>query len=357
VLSIVTLENIDAVIYARGLRLQTTKTQMKYLLFLLAIVMAFPVSAFAASGGFLFTTFRDETTPMSEQIYMGVSDDGRNWEALNGGNPILVSDVGEKGVRDSFLLRSHNGRKFWLIGTDLCIARNSDWHRATHAGSRSIVVWESNDLVHWSPPRLAVVGADDAGCVWAPEAIYDQETGDYLVYWASTTAGDNYSKQRIWAAHTKDFRSFDKPFMYDEKPNHVIDIDIAQDGDAYYRFTKDDKLKSVTMESSKDLMGPWQEMPQFTAGQGKNFEGPICFLLEAAKAGGLPVWCLLLDNVSDRIGAGAAGYMPFVTNDLSTGLFTPATDFHFPYPFRHGSVLAVTAGELKRLKSAYNDQR
>jgi hypothetical protein len=292
---------------------------------------------------------------MSEQIYMGISEDGRHWDALKGGDPVLVSDVGERGVRDSFLLRSHDGRKFWIIATDLCVARNRDWTRATHAGSRSIVVWESGDLVHWSSPRLASVGASDAGCVWAPEAIYDQETGDYLVYWASTTARDNFSKQRIWAAHTRDFRSFDEPFIYDEKPNHVIDIDIVRDGDTYYRFTKDDKLKSVSMETGKKLMGPWQEMPQFTAGQGKNFEGPICFRLEAATAGRPPVWCLLLDDVSDRIGPGAAGYLPFVTDDLSGGRFTPATDFHFPYPFRHGSVLAITAAELKRLKSAYPD--
>lgn len=110
--------------------------------------------ASAAGGGFLFTTFRDEATPLSEQIYMAISEDGRNWDALNGGAPVLVSDVGEKGVRDSFLLRSHDGQKVWLIATDLCIARNRDWNRATHAGSRSIVIWESS-----------------AGCAWAPEAM------------------------------------------------------------------------------------------------------------------------------------------------------------------------------------------
>ena len=65
----------------------------------------------SAQGGFLFSTFRDETTPMSEQIYFGVSRDGKKWNSLNGGNPVLVSDVGEYGVRDSFLLRSHNGPK------------------------------------------------------------------------------------------------------------------------------------------------------------------------------------------------------------------------------------------------------
>jgi hypothetical protein len=290
---------------------------------------------------------------MSEQIYFGVSQDGRQWEALNRGNPVLVSDVGENGVRDSFLLRSHDGLKVWLIATDLCINRNNDWHRATHAGSQSIVVWESTDLVHWSPPRLALVAPEGAGCVWAPEAIYDEEAGDYLVYWASTTKSDNYAKQRIWAAHTRDFCTFDKPFVYVERPNHVIDIHITRDGDVYYRFIKDDKDKSVSMASSKKLMGPWQEMEQFMAGKGKNFEGPICYQLKAAADSQPPVWCLLLDNVSDRIGPGAFGYMPFVTSDLSTGRFTPATDLQFPYAFRHGSVLAITQDELERLKFAY----
>lgn len=322
---------------------------------LLALVAATlpAIHAAAAEGGFLFTTFRDETTTMSEQIYMGISDDGRHWEELSGGKPVLVSDVGEKGVRDSFLLRSHDGQKVWLIATDLCVARNSDWKRAAQAGSRSIVVWESSDLVHWSKPRLALVAPQDAGCVWAPEAIYDGDAGDYLVCWASTTARDNFSKQRIWAARTKDFRSFGTPFIYVEQPNHVIDIDIVRDGDTFYRFIKDDKDKCVSMATSKKLLGPWQAMPQFTAGQGKNFEGPICFQLKTAANGQPPVWCLLLDNVSDRIGSGAFGYMPFLSNDLGTGQFRPATDFHFPYPFRHGSVLAITTAERERLKSAY----
>lgn len=309
--------------------------------------------ASAPEGGFLFTTFRDEATPMTEQIYMGISEDGRNWQALNDGKPVLVSDVGEKGVRDSFLLRSRDGQKVWLIATDLSIARNRDWHRATHAGSRSIVVWESDDLAHWSPPRLALVAPGDAGCAWAPEAIYDEDAGDYLVYWASTTGRDNFSKLRIWAAHTKDFRSFSTPFVYDEKPQHVIDVHIVRDDDAYYRFAKDDRAKTITMETSRNLMGPWDAMPQFSLGQMKNLEGPICFQLKAAADDQLAEWCLLLDNVGKRVGAGAAGYEPYVTHDLSTGQFTRATDFRFPYGFRHGAVLPITKAERERLKAAY----
>jgi hypothetical protein len=177
------------------------------------------------------------------------------------------------------------------------------------------------------------------------------------VCWASTTARDNFSKLRLWATRTKDFRSFEAPFIYDERPNHVIDIHFVSDVRTYYRFTKDDKDKSVRMETSKKLMGPWQEMPQFTAGQGKNFEGPICFRLRPSSDGQPPLWCLLLDNVSDRIGSGAFGYMPFVSQDLSTGEFTAANDFHFPYSFRHGAVLPITTAERERLKSAYSDSQ
>jgi hypothetical protein len=317
------------------------------------LVFIFPVCASAAQDAFLFTTMKDQSLPISEQIYFAVSTDGKQWESLNGGDPVLLSDVGEKGVRDSFILRSHDGQKFWLIATDLCINRTKDWGRATHAGSKSIVVWESADLVHWSSPWLAKVSPDDAGCTWAPEAIYNEEAGDYLVYWASMTRRDNYAKQRIWAAHTKDFRTFDKPFIYLEKPNHVIDINITRDGDTYYRFTKDDKDKNVTMASSKKLSGPWAEIEQFIAGKGTNSEGPICYQLKPAADGQPPDWCLLLDNLRGN----ARGYEPFVTHDLSSGEFTPAADFKFPYRFRHGSVLPITTAELQRLKSAYPDPR
>ena len=125
-----------------------------------------------------------------------------------------------------------------------------------------------------------------------------------------------------------------------------------RDGETYYRFIKDDKIKSVTMETSRKLMGPWQELPQFTSGQGKNSEGPICFRLKATGNGQPPEWCLLLDDLS---GSGARCYMPYVSDDLSTGQFTPATDFHFPFPFRHGSVLPITTEERERLQSAYPD--
>jgi hypothetical protein len=317
-------------------------------LLILVITMLTNGAAFATDGGFLFVTFNSETTPMSEQIYFGLSKDGLNWEALNNTKPVLVSTVGEKGVRDPYLLHSHDGKKFYLLATDLSINLNRDWRRATHEGSKSLVIWDSEDLVHWSEPRLVQVAADDAGCTWAPEAMYDENTQDYLVFWASTTASDNFAKQRIWAARTTDFITFGKPFIYVENQGNVIDADIVNDNGKYYRFSKDETYKAIKMEVSDKLMGPWQDVPDFSLAKMTGYEGPECFLLEPAANGNPPTWCLILDYYSK-----GGGYKPFVSHDLATGQFTPMADMHFPFKFRHGFPLAITSDEYDRLKAAY----
>ena len=124
----------------------------------LGFVLLAGASVWAADGGFLFVTFKGEQTPMSEQIYFAVSPDGCHWHALNGSQPVLTSKLGEKGVRDPYLVRSPDGKAFHIVATDLSINLNHDWNPPTHAGSKSIVVWDSADLVHWSPPRQGRAG-------------------------------------------------------------------------------------------------------------------------------------------------------------------------------------------------------
>lgn len=317
---------------------------------LLAICIAGASSAMGRApssekGGYLFATFKGEATPMTEQIYFMVSENGRDWEALNNGEPVLVSTVGEKGVRDPYIMRSHDGSKFYMIATDLSINLNGDWWRAQSAASKSIVIWESEDLVNWSEPRLVKVAADDAGCTWAPEAVYDEERGEYMVFWASLTARDNFSKQRIWAARTKDFKTFSEPFIYIEKPTTVIDTTIIRENDTYYRFTKDEQYKAITMEESKDLMSGWKDVEGFSLAQLKGYEGPTCFMTEPAKDGQPAKWTLLLDQYST-----GAGYQPFDTDDLGSGNFVAGSAMNFPFhPVRHGTVLPITGAEMSRL--------
>lgn len=318
---------------------------MKRLLTCLIYVCLASLACAADTGGYLFATFRGEGTPMTEQVYFMLSEDGRDWQALNNGEPILVSTVGEKGVRDPFIIRSPDNTKFFLIATDLSIHLNHDWGRAVRAGSQSIVVWESEDLVNWSEPRLVKVAPDDAGCTWAPEAVYDEERGEYMVFWASLTARDNFSKHRIWAAHTKDFKTFSEPFIYIEKPNTVIDTTIIRDRGVYYRFTKDERYKAITMETSPQLMGGWEDVSDFSLNRLTGYEGPTCFQIAPPSEGQPARWCLLLDWYSR-----GKGYQPYETADLATGDFQPSEQMTFPFsPVRHGTVVPVTQTEFDAL--------
>lgn len=305
----------------------------------------------ADMGGYLFVTFRGEGTPMTEQVYFMVSENGRDWQALNDSKPILVSTVGEKGVRDPYIIRSPDNKKVYLIATDLSIHLNGDWGRAQTAASQSIVVWESEDLVNWSEPRLVKVADDKAGCTWAPEAVYDAEREEYMVFWASKTGDDDFKKHRIWAARTKDFKEFGEPFIYIEKPNTVIDTTIIRENGMYYRFTKDERDKAITMETCRSIMGDWVEVGDFSLKKLRGYEGPTCFMIKPAQAGKPAQWCLLLDWYSK-----GRGYQPYDTENLGKGQFVEGGRMNFPFhPVRHGTVMPVTAEEMDRLVGKWGE--
>lgn len=298
-------------------------------------------------GGFLFVTFRGEATPMTEQVYFMLSEDAKDWDALNGGEPALVSTVGERGVRDPYIFRKPDGSGFVLIATDLSINLNPDWDRAQTSASQSIVIWESADLVNWSEPRLAKVAAKDAGSTWAPEIVFDRESQSYMIFWASRTGRDGFAKHRIWATMTKDFRSFGEPFVYIEKPDTVIDTTVIQQGDSWYRFTKDEREKTITMEVSDHLLQGWRDVETFNLGDLRGYEGPTAFVGEYTEEGTPKRWNLLLDWY-----ATGEGYQAYVTENLASGIFEKDTEMTFPFhPVRHGSVLALTAEEYERLKT------
>ena len=58
--------------------------------------------------GYLLVTFTGEGSANGEQVYMSLAqeDQGFNFQALNGNQPVLSSIASEKGVRDPFVYRS-----------------------------------------------------------------------------------------------------------------------------------------------------------------------------------------------------------------------------------------------------------
>lgn len=301
-------------------------------------------------SGYLFVHFTGEQ-PDGEQVYFAYSENGLHYKDLNAGLPVLRSELGEKGVRDPFIVRSPKEDKFYLIATDLRIASGKGWGAAVEAGSRDIIVWESGDLVNWSEPWPVTVGVEGAGCVWAPEAIYDEAADEFLVFWASATQEHHEveRKQKIYSARTRDFRVFTAAEKYIERDNHIIDTTIIAEGGHYYRFSKDETTKNIRVEKGASLdkdAFSFVEAPVLEAIMG--VEGPEIFKLNNREE-----WCLIVDRYAE-----GKGYLPLLTSDLNSGEFRVLPNGEFDLgksKKRHGGILPVTAEECSRLVAAFGD--
>lgn len=253
-------------------------------------------------GAYLFVSFTGESE-IGEQIYFSVSLDGLHWEDLNGGRPVLSSSIGEKGVRDPYIIRSCIDNKFYIIATDLRIANEKGWDIAVNHGSKSIIVWESEDLIRWSREKSIEVGVKDAGCVWAPEAIYDRTKDAYLVFWASNVKEtlEETAKHKIYCSYTRDFRNFTPADKYITRENDVIDTTIFEEQGVYYRFSKDETEKNIQIDKGEILNSAlFTPVPAPVIDSIHGVEGPTIFKFNDRQE-----WCLMVDQYAAR-----AGYLP-----------------------------------------------
>lgn len=306
---------------------------------------------------YLFVHFKEKITPDGEAVYFGISKDGYNWEAVNGGNPILMSTLGDKGCRDIEIVRLHTGG-FMIITTDLCIATkfdenyNVDWKHINSHGSKSLCMWYTPDLVHFSEQRLVHFGRDDFGCMWAPEVFFDEENEEYLIHWGSTVEEDNYTHMSIYCSVTKDFETFSEPKLYFTKDNEILDSHITKVGDTYHLFYKNSSNPPMNMHAtSKNLYGPFEHDQNFQDYMENeiyhpgSYEGATTFTLPDGK------WCFMADFFGcekDKM-----GYVPFISSKPGDMNFTRCPDaFKFPYGFKHGKCIEITENEYENFKNA-----
>lgn len=304
-----------------------------------------------------------------EQIYFAVGKDPLHFTDLNAGKPILESTVGNMGVRDPYIIRSYEGDKFYLIATDLRVQTQGF---ETEKGSLYMVVWESPDLINWSEPRLADLGARafvekngyHLGCVYAPEAIFDELTGEYVVFWTSriypdypaTLSGRRY---KVFYSRTRDFVHFTPGEIYiDRTPGDIIDTSMIQASDGKYYRVSADGLMSI--EKADYILGEWKTISDLTnlhkrmngyleywadtnvELRGKLIEGPQLFKFNDEDIYGL---------YSDNYQKPGLGYIPTTTTEISD---TTGTKWQLytrdQYDFgklrkRHGSIIGITEEE------------
>ena len=364
----------------------------------------------APNVGYAAVTFLSDANTtggkIGEALYESATSTERNdffsFSPINNGDPVITSKTDTTGLRDPYVLRSHDGDEYYMIATDLKVSRQG-WGQNQQYGSLKIEAWKSKDMVNWTRTNAddgsdagIVVNSPNQGMTWAPEAFWDDALNAYVVFFSSRAYTDGSRSTAINGkkgspynivryAITRDFRTFTPAKDWQDTGYSRIDSTVFKIGSYYYRMTKNEESgaagsyvvdgKSTFLERSKcltcttsssdpdaDETSTWRLLDQRLL----PFEGPESIALNK-------------DDVNQNdagdamvIMADSGGYQPFMTSktDLSRtdwshrlsqtpGWFTQkkpgkgvtgyVTDDGMPTPKRHGAFVAVPRNVLEAM--------
>ncbi|OZG65931.1 glycoside hydrolase family 43 protein [Bifidobacterium eulemuris] len=362
--------------------------------------------------GYLLVHFLEDDKGYAERIYLDVSqgDNPERWHPLNGGAPILTSNLGTTGVRDPYLVRDPETGTVYIIATDLRVFGGDDivleqdlqgcdpdeqdwesywsikWTHWSHHGSTKLIVWKSEDLVHWSEPweldvsRRPDGGKEELGMAWAPECLWVPDyhpqghvggRGAFVVYWSSRLFdssdpdhSDASAYDRVMWGATRDFtnETFEFGGTFIDRGHNTIDTTMLQrrlpDGKIRtYRATKDNGPRPGIWLDATDARRWWEDDAEWTVLQENigveyvpdrdpsGVEGPALFASHSDDK------VYLYVDVIPSI-----GYRPMVAVDPDKGFeYLETPDFVMAPHTKHGGVLSLTKAEYDRLRD--NDGR
>lgn len=289
-------------------------------------------------AGYLFVYFTGNDISQ-EAICFALSNDGLSWHKLNGGRPVIDSKVisSTGGVRDPHILRGEDGHTFYMVATDMVSANGWDSNRA-------MVLLKSEDLINWSHSIINIQqtykGQDDLKRVWAPQTIYDHKANKYMIYWSMKHSD---GPDIIYYAYANDsftgLTGEPRPLFIPADRKSCIDGDIVYKDGKYHLFYKTEGHGNGIKVAVTDELtsGRWTESPDYKQQTDQAVEGAGTF-----KLSGTDKYILMYDLYT------SGRYQFTETTDLEhfRAIDSKVTmDFH---P-RHGTVMAVTRDEMKRL--------
>lgn len=289
-------------------------------------------------AGYLFVYFTGNDIKQ-ESIHYAISYNGYNYCSLNNNKPIIssaeISSTG--GVRDPHILRSKDGKSFYMVVTDMVCANGWDSNRA-------MVLMKSDDLINWSHTVINIQekyeGQENLKRVWAPQTIFDEEIGKYMIYWSMQHGSG--SDIIYYAYANDDFNDLicePKPLFIPENKTSCIDGDIVYKDGIYYMFYKTEgNGNGIKVATTKSLTsGVWEEKPDYKQQTKDAVEGSCTFKLI-----GQDKYILMYDVYM------SGKYQFTETTDFESFKVVDqeiSMDFH---P-RHGTVIPITRNEMKRL--------
>lgn len=308
-------------------------------LFLLLLFLTGCSSNKSECKAYLFTYFTGNGEGQ-EAIHFALSNDGYNYYTVNDNQPVIdskaISSTG--GVRDPHILRSHDGNMFYMVVTDMQVAENG-W-----GANHGLVLLKSSDLINWESSAINITEKfaeyKDVNRVWAPQTIYDEKAGKYMVYW-SMRFGEG-SDIFYYSYANKDFTDLETvPQVLYKDPNGgaTIDADIVEkDGEFHMFFKTESDGQGIKKAVSSTLTGGYVVKDDKILNQTTDaVEGSSVFKLINSDT------YMLIYDMYKR-----GRYQFTESTDLSNFTVvdnTVSMDFH---P-RHGSVIAITEKEAQRV--------
>jgi hypothetical protein len=301
----------------------------------LLILSFFLVLTACNQKAYLFSSFRE---PATEGLRLAYSFDGYHWTDLD--TTFLRPAVDDRVMRDPSIAQGPDGT-YHLVFT-------SAWK-----GNKCFGYASSKDLIHWSEQRAVPVMQHEPSTVnvWAPELFYDEDGGEFIIFWASTIPHrfpkgieEEDNNHRMYYTTTKDFKTFTDTQLFLDPGFSVIDCVIVKRGKNDYVLVLKDNTRpnrNIKVAFSQHPLGPYSEpsapfTPNFT-------EGPT-----VAKVG--ENYLIYYDQYRDKI------YGAMLTKDFKT--FTNVTkEVSLPDGHKHGTIFEVRKKEAKRLLKTVRDNQ
>lgn len=347
-------------------------TLMAFTRLLMAIVMigvnlfnycfndrAYP--AYSHSGAYAFCYFTGNS-PEEQTIHLAVSSDGYNFEALNNNEAIIEQTLGTGCVRDPYIFKAvdEEGKDcYYIVATDM----NAElgW-----TSNHCIIFWKSYDLINWTDETLIdfrdFEGFEGCNRAWAPQVIWDEAEGKYMLYlalstWDNPLTEENEDAAQHYYLYTTDFKTFTDPeYLYgrrgeinpetgEKRDIQCIDGDIVyneKDG-YYYLYFKEDLTQKIAVVKSKNASGPYNTDYEICSLNWFGVEGSTMYNITGTNA-----WVMIMDEY------GEGTFFVQLTRDFENWRQVRRSGYRISeLRPRHGSVVAISEEEYFALIDSY----
>ncbi|MEO5914794.1 MAG: AbfB domain-containing protein [Luteolibacter sp.] len=283
-------------------------------------------------AGYLMGYFTESPTGRgdSSNLQIATSEDGLDWMPLNQNEPVLVSRLGQKGLRDPFFLRKKEGG-FVVLATNLT--------GLNRIATPEIHVCETADFITFDNARLVRLH-DTPMRTLAPEAFLDPDRNQYGIIWTGDT-----DRRRIYVNYTTDFTHVTPHELFFDPGQDVRDATLAQDPEQGNRFLYyTDGVANRLRGTRSATLAPrgFDSTPYTRPLGGTIIEAPL--LVKALQGNR---WFLYGDSDSPVNGE----FYAWQTDDISSDAWKEIDkrDYNTPLNVKHATVIPITRAEMDNL--------